>query len=195
VDTPQSFRYHIKDFQFVAMNHGEEYEWVYESLANEVIKKFGEEVAKYIFLPITNNRLYVYQDPNEEQLPTYPIELEELSMIARDLGVTAEDIELKEFYFHLVDSKGVLHGFDLRDFESRNQIMLDSFASIIDKHFNYDQACIPIKLPSYLSSSLCDAFILVFLHEYKPAIGELIDFTHPDYINVNKQTTWVKELP
>jgi hypothetical protein len=195
LDTPQSFRYHIKNFQFVAMNHGEEYERVYESLATEVIKKLGEEVAKYIFLPMTKNRLYVYQEANEEQVQTIPIELEELSSIAQDLGVTSEDIELKEFYFHLIDSKGALHGFDLRDFESRNQVMLDSFANIIDKHFNYDQAVIPIKLPSYLSSPLCDAFILVFLHEHNPAIGELIDFTHPDYINVNKQTTWVKELP
>jgi hypothetical protein len=37
------------------MNHGEEYERVYESLATEVIKKLGEEVAKYIFLPMTKN--------------------------------------------------------------------------------------------------------------------------------------------
>jgi hypothetical protein len=191
---PQSYRYVVKNNQLVAMTHDEEFNWVYNALTQEVISKMGPAVFDYM-LVYYNNRVYVKQDEDKPQELTLPIELCELSEIAKGLDIVPEDIQLKEYYFHLVDPQGVLHGFDVRDFESRHQSIIDSFANIIDKHFDFQQAVTPIKFPTYLGSSLCDAFILVYLKDQRPAEGELIDFVHPDFVRVNQQTTWVKEFP
>lgn len=194
MEDKQSYRYTVKNDTMVLMNNQDEYEWVYKVLLEEVQARMGRGIFDYM-LEVNNNRVYVKQDNTKPQVITNPMQLEELSEIAKSLGIVPEDLELKEYFFHVVDTNGEQHGFDVRDFESRSITILDSFADIIDKNFKCDQAIIPIKLPTYLSSSLCDAFILVFIKQDKPAEGELIDFAHPDYVKFNQRTTWVTKLP
>lgn len=170
----QDFRYHVVDNQFKVMNSNQEYEWLYKLIEAEVKKVIG-----------TNNpddkQLYTFDD-SSSNTTFQKLQLQTLIEVASSLGIDCEQCENAPCFFHFTDRDGNAHGFDIKDFVSRDQLILNSFGSILVKNVDcVGSNIIPFLLPSYPDSPIGDAILLINNLPGLEVVVEVIDYTHPEF--------------
>jgi hypothetical protein len=175
-NTPQEFRYLVKNDKLVIMTMEEEFKWLYDLIAIEVKNKVQ------ITDPDKKDLFFI------EKNGFIKLELQSLIEIAQGLGIDCEEVENHPRFFHLEDKHGNSHGFDVQYFESRNPKILNSFAKIITTNFECGTArVVPIFMTTYPDSKLGDAIILISNMPGLASTAHIIDYTDPEYTAMSQK--------
>jgi hypothetical protein len=173
----QDFRYHVVKNRFVVMDELEEFEWLYNLIEPKVKEVLGITDA-------ANKQLYQFDNTNKD-IKFQKLELKSLIDIATGLGIDCEACENAPNFFHLTDRFGNAHGFDIKDFSSRNQKLLNSFGDIVLNNLECGTSrFVPIQLPPYPDLTIGDALLIISSLPGLSCNVEVLDYTDPQYSKI-----------